>query len=170
VWVQTGLGIRSVMSLVTFAGRRTGLSVTFPGPSVLLAVPDARGYFLVQQGASVYDIRPGRRWRVVTGTLDAVGPSAWLVTRCSRGRCAYQVIDPADGAARPVPGPADRPGASGPTGVTSPDGLAAANVRPGHGGRWLVHLVNLVTGADRAVPVNVMEPVSPGAGAPRLVT
>jgi hypothetical protein len=149
-WVQTGFGARSVMSLVTYAGRRTGRSVTFARSVAYLAGPDGRGYFLVQDGGAVYDISPGRQRRVAAGTLDAAGPSAWLVTRCSRARCRYQVVDPASGTTRLVPGRAARTAANTPPGVISPDGLIAAVVRPGRGHRSLVHLIDLVTGAERS--------------------
>jgi hypothetical protein len=161
LWVQTRFGAHEVMSLVNFAGRHSGGSVTFRGPLVFLAVPDGRGYFLVQHGSVVYDVRPDHRRLVAVGTLDAAGPSAWLITRCSHGRCAYEVVDPANGARYRVPGQAAAPGASAPTGVTSPDGRVAAVVRRGHGHRWLVHLIDLVTGADRVLAGRVMEPFGP---------
>jgi len=146
LWVQTGFSGRGVLSLENYLGQRLRSSITFPGPSPYLPVPDGRGYFLVQDGGVVYDVRPGRPWRVGAGTIDAAGPSAWLVTRCRHGRCRYEVIDPANGARRLVPGRAGRP-ATAPSGVISPNGLIAAVVRNGPGGRWSVHLINLATGA-----------------------
>jgi len=162
LWVRTGFGADNVMSPVTYAGRRAGGSVTFPGSLANLAVPDGRGYFLVQDDGTVYDISPGRQRRVASGTLDAAGPSAWLVTRCSHARCRYQVVDPASGGRRLVPGRAAPPAAATPQGVISPDGLIAAVVRPGRGNSSLVHLINLATGAERVLPVTVSESAGPG--------
>jgi hypothetical protein len=168
LWVQTGLGPREVMSLVTYAGRRAGGNVTIAGSLAYLAIPDGRGYLLVQEGGAVYDIRPGRRWRVASGTLAAAGPSAWLVTRCSHGRCRYQVVDPASGARRLVSGRVAPPGVATPPGVISPDGVVAAVVRyrPGH--RPLLHLINLATGADRILPISISESAGPADGTSAL--
>lgn len=168
LWVQTGFGAQDVMSLVTYAGRPAGASVAFTGFLIDLAVPDGRGYFLVQQRGAVYDIRPGSQRRVAAGTLDAAGPSAWLVTQCSRRTCRYQVIDPASGARRLVPGRAAAPAAATTPGVIAPDGLIAAIVRTGPSRRPQVHLVSLMTGTDRVLPVTVSEPTFSGSGASSL--
>jgi hypothetical protein len=55
-----------------------------------------------------------------------------------------------------------------PPGVISPDGLLAAVVRDGPGHRSLVHLIKLVTGADRALPASASESGAPGDGASAL--
>lgn len=151
LWVETGFGANLVMSLVDVTGRRVGASLTLPRPWGYIAVADGRGYLLVQDGGTIYDFRPARRWRVSSGTLDAVGPSAWLITRCSRARCRYTVIDPADGDRRMLPGRAAR--TAGPFGVISPTGRIAAVVRYGPRHSLTVHLLNLVTGVDRRLSV-----------------
>jgi hypothetical protein len=168
LWVQTGFGAHVVMSLADFADRRAGGSVTFPGPLGYTAVPDGRGYFLVQDGGAVYDVRPGRRWRVASGTLDAAGPSAWLVTGCPGARCRYEVIDPASGARRILPGRAPGPGPATAAGVTSPDGLVAAVPGQGPDHSPVVHLINLATGADRVLSFNLSHPAGLGDGGPSL--
>jgi hypothetical protein len=162
LWVQTGFGTSSVMSLVTYAGRSAGVSVTLPSYQANLAVPDGRGYFLVSDGKTVYDVRPGLRRRVASGTLDAAGPTAWLVTSCPAGRCRYEVIDPVSGARRLVPGQADLPATDTQPGMISPDGRFAAIVRFGSGHPALVHLINLRTGEDRVLSPTVSAPASAG--------
>jgi hypothetical protein len=164
LWVETGFGTHLVMSLVDMSGRRIGASISLPRPWGIDAVADGRGYLLIQFPAAVYDIRPTRRWRVSSGTIDAVGPSAWLITRCSHGRCRYEVIDPASGSRRPLPGTAVR--SFVPSGVISPNGRVAALAVLGHGQRFTLHLINLATGDRKALPVYLAGGASALAWAP----
>jgi hypothetical protein len=135
-----------------------------PRPWGFDAVADGQGYLLVQVGGAVYDVRPTRYWRVSSGTIAAVGPSAWLITRCSRGRCRYEVIDPANGARRLLPGTAAR--SVLPSSVISPNGQVAALVVYGQGQSFTLHLINLVTGVGKPLPVYLAADASPLAWAP----
>src|SRR5262249_34950924 len=91
----------------------------------------------------------------------------WMITKCRQVRCRYQVIDPASGVRRVVPGPVPRPPPGTPPGVISPNGLVAAVLRSGPGHRPQLNLINLVTGADRALLVS-QSPVVLGDGTPGL--
>jgi hypothetical protein len=156
VWVTTGPAAQPVLSLVTMNGARAGQSMPLPmGGSV--AVPDGRGYVLVQLGGAVYDARPtGVRW-VAAGTLAAVGPSAWVIGRCQSTRhCVNIVVNPATGTQRVLADTTDLigyPETLWPPGPASPDGRLAAvlSYEPGRG--EVLHLDDLQTGAERQVIV-----------------
>ncbi len=151
VWVQAGYQVTS-LSLVRLDGSMTGVSLRLPpgGPSLL--VPDGQGYGLAFGASSgdIYDVRPGGFHRIA-GSLAAVGPTRWLAVDCrSRHRCSYVVLDPASGARRMLPGPAEW--RNGPLGVIAPDGSAAAVVQV-TGGQLTLRLINLASGADQRITV-----------------
>lgn len=161
VWVQSGFGAATVMSLVTTSGARIGPSIRLPADAGYGAVPDGRGYLAVERNGAAYDAGPGGLRRVAAGALAAAGPSAWLVVQCPAARhCAGVVVDPAAGTQRILPGEAARPG--GPPGITSPDGTYAAVPGYGPDQTAILHLINLRTGSDRRVAVASAPPGSPG--------
>lgn len=81
LWVQSGFGAETMMSLVTTNGTRIGPSIRLPA-DVGYGAPDGRGYLAVERNGAAYDVGPGGVRRVAAGTLTATGPSAWLVVPC----------------------------------------------------------------------------------------
>jgi hypothetical protein len=154
-WVQAGYQVAS-LSLVRLDGSRTGVSLRLPPGGPSLPVPDGQGFALVSGASSgdLYDERPGG-FRRIAGSLAAVGPTRWLTVDCrSQHRCSYVVLDPAAGARRMLPGPAEQP--AGPLGVIAPDGSAAAVLRS-VAGQLTLRLINLASGADQRVPVPIYQ-------------
>jgi hypothetical protein len=170
VWVtvsaDAGVDGYAVLRLVTMDGARVGQSTLDLPAGGYLSVPDGQGYALVQKGGAVYDARPAAMRRVATGALVAVGPSAWLVSRCrSATRCVNVVIDPATGGRRTLPGSADLvgyPTPSWPPGLISPDGRLAALPSYGPGNSAAVRFVDLRTGAERTVAIALDAQAWPG--------
>jgi hypothetical protein len=161
VWVQSGFGAETVMSLVTASGARIGPSIRLPADVGYGAVPDGRGYLAVDRNGAAYDAGPGGFRRVAAGTLAAAGPSAWLVVQCPSARhCAGVVVNPATGTRRVLPGQAAQPG--WPPGITSPDGQYAAVLGYGPDQPAILHLINLSTGSDRRVAFAPAPQGSPG--------
>jgi len=161
VWVQSGSGAGTVMSLVTMSGARIGPSIRLPPDADYGAVPDGGGYLAVERNGAAYDVLPGGLRRVAAGTLAAVGPSAWLVVQCPSARhCVDVVVNPATGTRRILPGRAARPGWQ--PGITSPDGGYAAVPGYGRDQTAILHLINLSTGSDRRVAVALASQGSPG--------
>ena len=160
MWVQSGSGAGTVMSLVTTSGARTGPPIRLPAAAGY-AVPDGRGYLAVERNGAAYDVRSGGLRRVAAGTLTATGPSAWLVVQCPSARhCAGVVVNPATGTRRILPGEAARAG--WPPGITSPDGNYAAVPGYGPDQAAILHLINLSTGSDRRVAIALAPQGSPG--------
>lgn len=139
VWVTSGSPTSRALSLVALTGHHPGPTIRFPpdGPQLpATAVPDGRGYVLVETGSfSANDAGPG--WdRPVPGTVLAIGSTSWLVLVCGAHRhadydvstqmigigphtghgevagdpqyllCRNEVVDIADGARHALPGPA----------------------------------------------------------------
>jgi hypothetical protein len=154
-WVQAGFQVTS-MPLVRMDGTTTGVSLRLPPGGPWLAIPDGRGYVLAGAGGpgGLYDVRPGAVRRIA-GTLAAVGPTRWLTVDCTAGhRCSNVVVDQAGGAPRILPGPSAEPEPGSPPGVIAPDGSAAAVMRV-RGNQVTLHLLNLVSGADRQISVSL---------------
>jgi hypothetical protein len=170
VWVtvnaDTEVDGYSVLQLVTMNGGRVGQSTLDLPAGGYPPVPDGEGYALVQKGGAVYDVRPAGARRVATGTLAAVGSSAWLVSRCqSATRCVDVVIDPATGSRRTLPGSADLAGyptPNWPPGLISPDGRLAALPSYGPDGSATVRFVDLRTGAERTAAIALKAQWWPG--------
>jgi hypothetical protein len=161
-WMTSGPPILPELSLATLTGHRSGPSIHFqPGGPQLpdTAVSDGRGDVLVTDGHfDDYDAGPG--WdRLVPGTIVAVGPAAWLVNVCSARyvHCRDEVVDPATGTRRILPGPAFAAApyylSWPPTGVTAPDGSTAAVAETGRRGWLTLHLIDLRTGVTRELDV-----------------
>jgi len=90
--------------------------------------------------------------RITSGTLLAVGPTRWLTLECDESyHCASVVIDRATGARRMLNTSLDSFEQN--AGAISPDGRTAALLRPNGMGTSNVHLLDLVTGADRLTGV-----------------
>lgn len=141
------------MRLVTLDGHGTGTSVRVStgNRTASDAVGDGAGYIAFQTDDGVYDIRPSGRRRVSTGSLLAVGPTAWLTRTCRpAGRCKVRVVDPVTGDRRVLHAPAlaRRKTAAAGYGAISPDGTTAALVYASRSGAAKLHLLDLRTGAD----------------------
>jgi hypothetical protein len=166
VWVPAGSGGHTSMSLATVDGQRLGVSIRFAGgnAALLSSRSDGRGYFLLEWAGGVYDARPGALHLITTGTVAAVGPTRWLAVECGGStHCADVVIDQVSGARRILPGLA----VSGPPageamfpGTISPDGSTAAVFRANEKGTFVLHLIDLASGADHQLAVQG----SPGDG------
>jgi hypothetical protein len=168
VWISTGSGASTELSLVGLTGHRPGPSIRFqPGGPELLpatAASDGRGDVLVVDNKfAVYDVGPG--WeRRVPGTVVAVGAATWLVEVCTQHRhCRDEVVDAITGSRRVLPSLVAEGGPDGstwpPTGVISPDGSTAAILEIGHFGQLTVRLINLRTGVPRDLGVVLGSPV-----------
>ena len=170
-WVMSRTPVRPTLSLIDLNGKPTGTLIRIPQGGDQLpatAMPDGGGYVLMQGSANdLYDAGP--TWdRLVNATILATGPTRWLAVGCNAyyRHCVDEVIDPATGARRLLPGPLvsglyglfeqDVP----PRGVVSPDGLTAAVPVADNYGTITVHLINLTTGANHAVAVRMS--ASPG--------
>ena len=174
-WIMSGNPADPSFSLVGLDGRSGGPFIHVPlgdgpihvplgdGPLPATAVPDGRGYVLMETSTSgLFDAGP--TWdRLVNGDVIATGSARWLVVTCdvSYRRCHNEVTDPATGAQRQLPG-APVPGVAGlyyqnwpPLGVVSPDGSTAAVPMRDSSGKVTLHLIDLRSGADRAVAVQL---------------
>jgi hypothetical protein len=165
-WVMTGSVFHPSLSLVDMNGRPTGVRIRLPQGGDQLpttAIPDGRGYVLLQGNANnLYDAGP--TWdRPVNAVIIATGPTRWLAVRCDGyyRHCHNEAIDAATGAGRVLPGPPlkelnglynqDFP----PLGVVSPDGSTAAVPVADNYGNITVHLIDLTTGASHVVAVRL---------------
>ena len=161
-WIMTGTDSQPTASLVTLAGRPAGETIRFSSKELPnSAVPDGRGYLLVLANPNygVYDVGPtfATRMRVL---VSAVGPTRWLALACRHRHCTNEVINPATGSHRTLPGPPLRNNAWSypPLGVVSPDGSKAA-VLASHSSKITLQLVNLQSGA--VTPLDVPMDPSP---------
>ena len=174
-WIISGAPTDPSFSLVSLDGRSAGPFIHVPlgegpihvplgdGPLPGTAVPDGRGYVLMETSTSgLFDAGP--TWdRPVSGDVIAIGSARWLVVACdvSYQHCHNEVTDPATWTQRQLPG-APVPGLAGlyypdwpPLGVVSPDGSIAAVPVTDNSGNVTLHLIDLRSGADRAVPVQL---------------
>jgi hypothetical protein len=165
-WVMSGTVVSPSLSLVGLDGRPTGVFIRVPQGGVQLpatAVPDGRGYVLLQTSTSgLYDAGP--TWdRPVNASIVATGLTRWLVVGCNAfyRHCRNEVMNPATGTARSLPGP-PLPGLYGlyyqnlpPLGVVSPDGATAAIPVADNYGNITLRLINLSSGVSHAVAVQL---------------
>jgi hypothetical protein len=148
------------MTLYSLARRVSGASVPLPG-GPWVATADGRGGVLLENGnGSFFDAGPGGVRPVSAEAVLALGAARWLEVACSRpGRCVDVAASPAGGTRRVFSGSAAR--TVGPAGVASPDGSVAAVYEPAAGGRVVLRLISLVSGATRTVALAVRGPVGP---------
>jgi hypothetical protein len=141
------------MRLIGFDGRPTAASIALPPISGGNAAPDGAGYLTVYAAGGTYDLRPGSIRRITTGQLLAMGPTGWLTLECDdQLRCFTVAVDRSTWARR-VLGPVIS--TSGPLGLISPDGRAAAIVTQDSSGAGSVHLIDMSNGKDRGLAVPV---------------
>jgi len=139
------------MRLIGFDGRPTAASIALPPTSGGNAAPDGAGYLVVYAAGGTYDLRPGSIRRITTGQLLAMGPTGWLTLECDdQLRCFTVAVDRSTWAHR-VLGPAIS--TSGPSGLISPDGRAAAIATQDSSGASSVHLIDMSNGKDRVLAV-----------------
>lgn len=159
IWVQSGDGRPLTMRLTAMDGHATDRTLTVPFDDAWPVTADGRGHVLAAGAGGTYRVRADGRERVTTGSVLAVGPTAWLVVECDEaGGCRELVID-SDTGTRHRLGRAH--GSSAITaGVVAPDGGAAAVLKLSGSQGSTLHLVDLTTGADRLVdvPAGRLEP------------
>lgn len=141
----------SAMRLVRILGGTTGTTVRVPADS--WATSDGDGYILASTPDAVWWARPDRLTRISSGTLQAVGPTGWLVRECDAAGCQTVLIDRRRGTREPLPGPALPSGV--PVGVIAPDGSAAAIFHLRHAATASITLLDLQTGARRPLRIPV---------------
>jgi hypothetical protein len=141
----------SAMRLVRITGGLTGTTVRLPEDS--WATSDGDGYLLASTPDAVWWARPDSLTRISSGTLQAVGPTGWLVRECEDDRCQTVAIDRRLGARQVVPGPALPAGV--PVGVIAPDGSVAAMFSLARSDTASITLLDLHTGARRPLRVPV---------------
>jgi hypothetical protein len=150
------------MTVYSLLSRTSGASVQLPGGPWATAA-DGRGGVLLESGSgSFYDAGPGGVRPVAAEAVLAVGPARWLEVTCGRpGHCADVAASPAGGTGHVLPGPEAR--AVQPFGAVSPDGSVAAVFEPAAGGRVVLRLISLTSGATRSVPLAVRATLGPQA-------
>jgi hypothetical protein len=142
--------------LLTLDGKPTGARIDVP-PGTGVLGSDGAGQVLLAGIGGVYDARPGGANRVTTGMLLASGPTRWLAVECDgRLSCANVVIDRASGARHTLHMPLYSMNQN--SGTISPDGRTAAMLRHDGISASGIHLLDLDSGADRAVEVNPDSP------------
>ncbi|HEY6481725.1 MAG TPA: hypothetical protein VIZ00_16930 [Streptosporangiaceae bacterium] len=150
------------MTLYSLVRRASGVSVPLPG-GPWVSTADGRGGVLLENGnGSFFDAGPGGLRPVRASAVLAPGPARWLEVACLRpGHCFDVAAGPGRGTGRVLPGLPARTVA--PAGVVSPDGSVAAVYEPAAGGRVVLRLISLASGATRTVPLAVRGPVGPQA-------
>ncbi|MEV0157705.1 hypothetical protein AB0H57_28840 [Micromonospora sp. NPDC050686] len=163
LWVAAGSGVTATMVLARPDGRPVGRSVRMPSDTNDFPRSDGTGHLVLQGIDGFYLARPDGMRRITTGALLAVGPTSWLVRECDeRHRCAVIAIDRNTGVRRALDvGISLGLGYPSP-GVIAPGGGAAALFERGPDGLNSLHLLDLVSGADRRLEVPVDQP---GGGA-----
>jgi hypothetical protein len=152
VWVKAVDDTGSFMiRLLGLDGRPVGQDVPAPPNMRDPMLPDGSGHPCIWTTGGIYDVTDHGLDRITTGTLQAVGPTRWLVVECDdHDGCARVVIDKRTGARRTLPGsPLDYFAAGG---VISPDGDTAAVFDPNESGMLLL---DLGSGGSWRVPVRV---------------
>lgn len=151
VWVTIGTNAQSVMRLVDFDGRPTGVSIRIPDGGQ--AGSDGAGYLTFYGTGGVYDARPGAVRRITGGDLIAVGPTRWLTRDCDEQyHCQTVVTERSTGARRVLAG---RPDGFGDVGVIAPDGSYAALIRMTDTSLPALHMIDLATGHDTVIDVGI---------------
>lgn len=151
LWAETSAGTGSALTLLTLDGHPAGVQIPIP-PDATVQASDRAGNVLMFGVGGMYDARPDGMHRITSGTLLAVGPTCWLALECDdRYQCAGTVIDRASGARRALNTPLDSYEQN--AGAVSPDGRMVALLQPNGVRGSKVHLLDLVTGANRVTGV-----------------
>jgi hypothetical protein len=151
VWVQAGVA----MVLREVADGRARAFVPVPEPTAEVA-GDGTGGLVFRATGGVYAATPVGLRRITTGALLAVGPSRWLTLECDAShRCRPYAVDRATGARRAVPAALT---ADVPRGVVAPNGRTAAMFRFRRDGTAVPYLLDLASGAGRALGVSIDQP------------
>jgi hypothetical protein len=151
LWAPTGTGGQTVMRLVGFDGRPTGVSIPIPDGGQ--AGSDGAGYLTFYGIGGVYRALPGVVRRITAGELVAVGPTRWLTRECDEQyRCNTVVTDRTSGERRVV---AAHLVGYGDVGEIAPDGSSAAVVRMTDAGAPVLHIIDLATGTDHRSDVSI---------------
>jgi hypothetical protein len=157
LWSDHADGEQGQLALLTLDGSPTGARIEVPVATGVLG-SDSAGHVLLEGIGGVYDAQPGGAHRVTTGVLLAAGPTRWLTVECDDSlSCANVVIDRTSGARHTLNRQIDSTDQD--SGTISPDGRTAAMLRHDGISASGIHLLDLDSGADRAVEVN---PYSPG--------
>lgn len=154
-WVPVADG-GSGMRLVGADGRPTGIVAPVPAGLEWSLRPDGTGHLMTSGTGGVYLVSPEGLRRLSTGSPLAVGPTRLLAVECDeRHRCASVVVDRRTGARHVLDPDADEP--QQPAGIISPDGTTAAMLTgdASFAGAGAVYLLDLATGARRALPLRV---------------
>lgn len=151
LWLVQGTSIR----LVDDQGVKPISAIPVP-PGFTVVGPDGAGEVLLAGPGGVYDANTVGLTRVTTGRVLAMGAPGWLVLDCGRyGRCVLALIN-RGGFSRARVAAATPRYLRRTRGIISPDGRTAALLEPDpstHTPR--VHLLNLSTGRDHALPLHV---------------
>lgn len=161
MWLQTFAENRDGLVLVTLDGTEVGPAIPIPTGAWPVGA-DGRGNVLVGAIGGVYLVRPDGPRRITTGVLNAAGPTHYLVMECDdRARCSTLIIDRSTGLRREIDSDPDPSSYHTGPGIISPTGSHAALVRWGEEGRPAIRLIDLGTGKERRVDVELREPDSP---------
>jgi hypothetical protein len=155
VWIPTGSGRSTAMTLIGFDGRRAGPAIPVPD-GIGTAESDGAGYVRFYGTGGVYDARPDGVNRITSGALLATGPTRWLTEECdAEFRCVTAVTDRATGEQRILAVSAGNYSYGGVSdGVIAPDGSVAALTRDdGQNGRLTLDLLDLSNGDLHATSV-----------------
>ncbi len=147
VWAPDSRAQR--LMLVGLDGRPTGPIVDTT--DVFPVAGDETGSLVVEDKAGTWlESGTSSPQLITAGNLLAIGPTRWLTAQRGSAACDLIVTDRASGA-RHVLGTVTCQRNVPFTGTISPDGQTAAMVVDSSPGAEAVHLVDLTTGADRAL-------------------
>ncbi len=152
VWMQRSPAANRSLVMVRPDGTLAGPMIR-PRSTYWPAAGDGSGYMILTGSDGAYLARPDGVRHITSGSVLAAGPTGWLVVECDeRARCVRVVIDRATGGRRTLR--ASPAFVDAQTGTIAPDGSVAAYI-PVTAARPVVHLLDLDTGADHALTVDL---------------
>lgn len=161
MWLQTFAEDREGLVLVELDGTEVEPAIPMPTGAWPIG-PDGRGNVLVGGIGGVYLVQPDGPRRVTTGVLNAAGPTHFLVTDCDdRARCSSLVIDRNTGRRRGLDVEPDPSNFGAGLGTVSPDGSHAAVVSWHEASGPAVQVIDLETGKERHLDVELRDPDGP---------